>query len=133
MKGLSMTMSAIVSVVVFVIAVILVYRFWKSDPVPTYEGTYIRFSQNEFGNAWDTLVIKEEEHVRNRFSILQKWRYERTLDGKVIQPEYTRNVTTGQWMEKEGLLVEDESGVRYFLDEKKKKLAVGELQYLKIN
>ena len=106
-----MTMSVLLSVGVFVIAVILIYRYWKSDTIPPYEGTYIRFSQNEFGNAWDTLLIKEENNLRDRFRIVQKWRYERTVDGKVIEPEYTRNVTAGQWVQNEGMLVEDESGV----------------------
>ena len=67
-------------------------------------GTYIRFSQHEFGIEYDTLVISLQNESALEYKILRKWKYERVLDNQKIEPEYKRSFTSGIYNDKNGLL-----------------------------
>ena len=95
---------------------------------PSLEGFYLRYAEHEFGKAWDTLLIKPI--TADAFRVTHKWKYERVLDGKAITPEYKSFHTTVAWLGKEGLLIEEETGLRYRL--KGETLAVGETLYKKV-
>lgn len=68
----------------------------ESDAVKEFiPGTYIRSGQNEFGKEYDTLVVSVQNKTANEYKIQRRWRYDRVLDGKPIEPEYKLTETTG--------------------------------------
>ncbi len=95
-------------------------------------GTYIRFSQHEFGNEYDTLAISVQNKWANEYKILRKWKYERILDGEKIEPEYKRSVTTGIYNSTHKLLRENETGDLLTFDVSRNLLFAGSAQYKKI-
>lgn len=100
---------------------------FKPDPVENFiPGTYIRFSQHEFGHEYDTLMITYQDV----YHIERKWKYERVLDGKVIEPEYKRTITTGVYKNK--ALEEVETGLLYTIDLKNRMINTGSVQYQKL-
>ncbi|MEO7982567.1 MAG: hypothetical protein ABI688_00670 [Bacteroidota bacterium] len=68
------------------IAVLLLYGCGlnkiKDEVQEFIPGTYIRFSTQEFGTEYDTLVISLQNQTVNVYRILRKWKYERVLDGE---------------------------------------------------
>jgi hypothetical protein len=95
-------------------------------------GTYIRFSQHEFGVEYDTLVISLQNKSALEYKIFRKWKYERLLDGVRIEPEYKRSFTSGIYNGEQGLLRENETGDTYTFDVKQKALFNGPVKYQKI-
>jgi hypothetical protein len=95
-------------------------------------GTYIRFSQHEFGIEYDTLVISLQNKFPLEYKILRKWKYERVLDNQKIEPEYKRSFTSGIYNVKNGLLQENETGDLYSFDLKQKILFNGPVKYQKL-
>jgi hypothetical protein len=95
-------------------------------------GTYIRFSQHEFGIEYDTLVISLQNQSTLEYKILRKWKYERVLDNQKIEPEYKRSFTSGIYNDKNGLLKENETGDIYSFDLKQKILFSGPVKYHKL-
>ena len=113
--------------------VAVIYGCREINPDPMRElipGTYIRFSQHEFGHEYDTLVISQLKGTVDAFTILRKWKYERVLDGKVVEPEYKRMVTTAVYDGQ--LLVEQSTGAVYVLDVRAKLLVNGGIKYQKV-
>ena len=99
-----------------------------SDTTRTFiPGTYIRFSVHEFGSEYDTLTIKE---VHGQYAIERKWKYERVLDGKRIEPENKKTSMTGIFSD--GMLTEQQTGVHYSFDPDKKCLYGGDKRYDKL-
>ena len=96
----------------------------KSNVFP---GTYVRFSEHEFGKEYDTLVITE---FMDQYKITRKWRYERVLDGVVQEPVYKVKVTSAYYEDKYRLLHENETGNKISID--KEILFVGPTKYKKI-
>jgi hypothetical protein len=104
---------------------------YKPDPIENFiPGTYIRFSQHEFGTEYDTLVITLQNNTTNEYTILRRWKYERVLDGKVIEPEYRRTITTGVYKNKS--LEEVDTGLLYTIDLKNRMINTGSVQYQKL-
>ena len=68
--------------------------------------------------------------MRRLRRIERKWKYERVLDGKVIEPEYKRMVTTGLYKNK--VLEEAETGLLYSIDLKNRRINAGAIQYQKL-
>jgi hypothetical protein len=95
-------------------------------------GTYIRFSEHEFGSEWDTLTIKGSNSNLTMFQILRKWKYERRLDGQRIEPEYKRQVTSAIYEENLQFLKDTETGNIYSFDLAKNTVSTGETIYKKI-
>lgn len=95
-------------------------------------GTYIRYSEHEFGREWDTLTIQKSNNELTVFEILRKWNYERILDGQKIQPEYKRLFSSGIYDEEEHVLKDTETGEVYTFDFAKHTVSTGETIYKKI-
>jgi len=95
-------------------------------------GTYIRFSQHEFGSEYDTLVITLQNKTANEYRILRKWKYERVLDGSAIEPEYKHLTTSGIYTSKHKLLQETETGDMFSFDVKGEFLFNGPTKYQKL-
>ncbi|SRR5260221_6889630 len=95
-------------------------------------GTYIRFSQHEYGTEYDTLVISLQNKTANEYKILRKWKYERVLDGERVEPEYKRTVTSCVYNSIHKLLQENETGDIYSFDIKQKILFNGPIKYQKL-
>ena len=95
-------------------------------------GTYIRFSEHEFGTEYDTLVITLQNKSVNEYRILRKWKYERVLDGKRIEPEYKRLISSGIYNATHKLLQENESGDIFSFDVTQHLLFNGPIKYQKL-
>lgn len=95
-------------------------------------GTYIRFSQHEFGSEWDTLTISVQNETANEYIILRRWRYERILDGKPIKPDYKNQTTTAVYDKNAKKLKTAETGESYSFDLKQKLLFSGTTKYQKL-
>lgn len=95
-------------------------------------GIYIRFSQHEFGIEYDTLVITLQNSAAHEYKILRKWKYERVLDGSVIEPEYKRVISSGIYNIQQKLLQETETGDMFSFDVKGRLLFNGPVQYQKL-
>lgn len=95
-------------------------------------GTYIRASQHEHGKEFDTLVVSLQNEAANEYNLNRRWRYERVLDGKAIQPEYKNTTTTAVYDEAAKLLKETETGDTYSFDPASKTLLAGSTKYEKL-
>lgn len=95
-------------------------------------GTYIRFSSHEFGKEYDTLMITLQNESAHEFKILRKWKYERVLDGKIMEPDYQRVTTTGIYYSADKVMQDPESGNLYSFDAKEKLLFNGDIKYKKL-
>ncbi|MEP7374582.1 MAG: hypothetical protein ABI675_14405 [Chitinophagaceae bacterium] len=106
---------------------------YTADEVKEFiPGTYIRFSQHEYGTEYDTLVISLQNKSAGEYSILRKWKYERILDGKPVEPEYKRTTTSGIYDINQKLLTETQSGDLFSFDSEQNLLFVGSSKYRKI-
>jgi hypothetical protein len=120
-----------------ILCIHLVFLFFAAcssrDGMQTFiPGTYIRFSQHEYGTEYDTLVISLQNKSSNEYTILRKWKYERVLDGSAIEPEYKRQITSGIYNSRYKLLEETESGDIFSFDVKEKLLFNGPAKYMKL-
>ena len=95
-------------------------------------GTYIRFSQHEYGHEYDTLTITLQNKAAGEYKILRKWKYERLLDGKLLEPEYNRTTTSGIYNGDRRLLQETETGDFLSFDVGEKVLFNGPTKYQKL-
>jgi hypothetical protein len=95
-------------------------------------GTYIRSSQNEFGKEYDTLVVSMQSKSANEYKIQRRWRYERVLDGKPIEPEYKVTETSGLYDSEKKTLQETETLDFFTFDVEKKLLFNGANKFTKI-
>ena len=100
----------------------------KLDPIADFiPGTYIRFSEHEFGKEYDTLVIADQSGL---YSIERRWKYERILDGQIFGPEYKKTVMTG--VLNEDILTEQQTGAHYSFDVSSKCLYSRDKRYYKL-
>jgi hypothetical protein len=95
-------------------------------------GTYIRSGQNEFGKEYDTLVVSLQNKAGNEYKLQRRWRYDRVLDGKPIEPEYKLTETTGIYDAESKLLKETETLELMTFDKGKKLLLKGTNIFTKI-
>lgn len=95
-------------------------------------GTYIRFSNNEFGKEYDTLIISFQNSSADEYKIIRKWKYEREADGNKMEPEYKRKVTTAIYDPLHKLLEETATGKIYSIDPIAKCLFNGPAKYQKL-
>ncbi len=105
----------------------------ESDAIKEFiPGTYIRSSQNEFGKAYDTLVISLQNNSASQYQVLRKWRYDRVLDGKPIEPEYKLTRSSGIYDKEKKVLQETETLELFTFDIERKLLFNGTNQFNKI-
>ena len=101
----------------------------KEDVQDFIPGTYVRFSEHEFGKEYDTLVISE---FKDQYKITRKWKYERILDSVAQEPEYKHKITTATYESEHRLLHENETGKILSFDLSEKILFSGSTKYQKI-
>lgn len=105
----------------------------ESDAIKEFiPGTYIRSSHNEFGKAYDTLVISLQNKSASQYQILRKWRYDRVLDGKPKEPEYKLTGSSGIYDKEKKVLQETETLELFTFDVERKLLFNGTNQFTKI-
>ena len=95
-------------------------------------GTYIRYSQHEFGSEWDTLTISVQNETTNEYIILRRWRYERILDGKSIEPDYKKQTAPAVFDNNTQRLKTTVTGDSYSFDLKHQLLFSGTTKYQKL-
>jgi hypothetical protein len=95
-------------------------------------GTYIRFSEHEFGKEYDTITIALEDETTEAYKIVRRWRYERIRDGEWLEPDYKCTMTMGFYQRSKKHLWENGSGTIYVFDRKNKLLRNGAIKYLKL-
>lgn len=99
------------------------------DAIP---GSYVRSSSHEYGIEHDTLVITLQNESADEYKILRKWKYQRVLDGKQMEPTYEQQVTTAIFNADRKLLEESDLGNHYSFDVEKKLLFKGSTKYVKL-
>jgi hypothetical protein len=105
----------------------------ESDAIKAFiPGTYVRSSQTEFGKTYDTLVITLQSKLANEFKIQRRRKYDRVLDGKLIEPEYKITETTGLYDSEKKTLQETETLEFFTFDMEKKLLFNGANKFTKI-
>ena len=127
------TVMVAICFVVVTTVIFFIYPYLRYAAPATLSGTYVRYSEHEFGKEWDTLVVAKQTASERSYAITRRWKYERVLDGRTLTPEYKLQKTTGQFLAKESMLVEEESGLRYQFNAKKNELLAGATIYKKIN
>lgn len=104
----------------------------KDETESFIPGTYIRSSEHEFGKEHDTLVISLQNVNVHQYKIERRWRYERILDGKPIEPEYKQTSASAIYDKKEHVLNETKTGLEYSVDQKRGLLFAGTTEYKKL-
>lgn len=95
-------------------------------------GTYIRAAEHEFGAEHDTILIELQNKAANEYKLTRRWKYERVLDGKPIEPEYKSTQTSGIYNVETKMLQETETGETYSFDIKQKAMFAGSTKYSKL-
>lgn len=95
-------------------------------------GTYARTSEHEFGKEWDTLAISLQNASANEYKLVRRWRYERVLDGKPLDPEYKITTTTGVYDAAGKTLQEARTGKSISFDPKAGVMFSGSTKYEKL-
>lgn len=105
----------------------------KKDEVQSFiPGTYIRFSEHEFGREYDTLIISLQSSSANEYRIVRRWKYERQMDGHRLVPEYKIKVSVAIFDPGQKLLQETRTGRIYTVDVKSGNLFSGAVKYKKL-
>jgi hypothetical protein len=105
----------------------------ESDAISEFiPGTYIRSAHTEFGKEYDTLIITLQNKSANEYKIQRRWKYDRVLDGKPIEPEYKVTETSGLYDEGKKVLQETETLEFFTFDAEKELLFNGANKFTKI-
>jgi hypothetical protein len=105
----------------------------ESDAIKEFiPGTYIRSAEHEFGAEHDTVIVYLQNSAANEFKLVRKWKYERVLDGKRIEPEYKNTSTSAIFNTYSKLLQETETADTYSFDRKQKAMFAGTTKYIKL-
>lgn len=95
-------------------------------------GTYVRSTQHEFGTENDTVIISLQNQSANEYKIVRRWKYDRILDGKPIEPEYKQTTNSAIYNTESKLLQESETLESYSFDPQQKAMFAGSTKYQKI-
>jgi hypothetical protein len=105
----------------------------ESDAIKNFiPGTYTRSAEHEFGAEHDTVIISLQNSAANEFKLVRKWKYERVLDGKRLEPEYKNTSTSAIFNTDSKLLQETETADTYSFDSKQKAMFAGTTKYVKL-
>lgn len=96
-------------------------------------GTYIRLSEHEYGKEYDTISFSVQNEVAREFKVVRKWRYDRVLDGKPIEPEYKNTTGVAIYDPTGKVLKETKTGDSYSFDAETKSMFAGSTKYEKSN
>lgn len=121
-----------ISFVVITTTVFFIYPYLRYPTAVDLDGVYIRYADHQYGKEWDTLALRKTDASASRYLITRRWNYVRILDGKVLAPEYKKEATTANYLEYEALLVDEESGIYYSYNSRRKELMAGTTTYKKI-
>jgi hypothetical protein len=91
-------------------------------------GTYIRYSDHEFGSEYDTVTISLQNKNASQFTISRRWKYERTGEA----PEYQLTITAGIYDVGKGIMEDMETGDLISFDPKQNCLFIGTIKYKKL-
>lgn len=117
----------------FAVAFLVGCNSATNDEVATFiPGTYARTSEHEFGHEWDTLAISLQNASANQYKLVRRWRYERVLDGKPLEPEYKITTTTAVYDAAGKTLQETNRGKTISFDIKAGVLFSGSTKYEKL-
>ena len=105
----------------------------ENGTVSFIPGTYIRYSQHEYGTEHDTLFITLQNESPKQYVITRRWKYEQVLNGQALEPKYERRITTALYDNEKGLLQESETGKTYAFNPSQNSLHAGKNSYQKIN
>ncbi|RTL60099.1 MAG: hypothetical protein EKK37_04450 [Sphingobacteriales bacterium] len=106
--------------------------FGKDEVKDFIPGTYIRSSEHEFGAEHDTLIISVQNAGANEYKIERRFRYDRVLDGKPIEPEYKQTINSAIYNAETKMLQESSTLETYSFDTKQKFLFAGTTKYQKL-
>lgn len=95
-------------------------------------GTYIRSAEHEFGAEHDTVIISLQNNAANEYKLVRKWKYERVLDGKRLEPEYKNTSTSAIFNTDSKLLQETETADTYSFAPAQKAMFAGTTKYVKL-
>ena len=95
-------------------------------------GTYIRFSKNELGKQYDTLIISLQNPLANEYKVVPKWNYEKIINGGKLIPEYRKKESSVIYDPVHKLLQETSGGKIYSIDIKGNCLFSGPNKYQKL-
>jgi hypothetical protein len=102
----------------------------KEDVQSNITGTYIRFSEHEFGREYDTLIISLQNASANEYKVVRRWKYERMVEGRQL-PEYKIRVAVAIFDIRRKILQETVSG-RIYTVESSGNLFSGSVKYKKL-
>lgn len=120
---------------IHILLCVLIYACTSSNSDSTTEfipGIYVRSAIHEYGSEHDTVAIEIQNADANEYSITRRWKYERVLDGKLIEPEYKRQFTTGVYNNFNKVLREIQTGDHFSFDTKERVLFIGSTKYKKL-
>lgn len=95
-------------------------------------GTYTRYSQSEFGESYDTIVITLKNESAREYKIINRWRYDRVLDGKPIASEFKVKESSGIFYPEHHFLQESQTLMLFTFDTKKNLMYCGTGSFTKI-
>jgi hypothetical protein len=104
----------------------------KDEIRESIPGTYIRSAEHEYGSEQDTVIISVLNAASNEYKITRRWKYERIMDGKAIEPEYKLTDNTGVYSSETKMLQESSTLETYSFDPKQKLMFSGEIKYQKL-
>jgi hypothetical protein len=104
----------------------------KNEVQKFIPGMYTRFSVHEFGKEYDTLVISLQNASANEYRMVRRWKYERMIHGKVMEPEYKIKVTTAIYDVEGKVLREAVTGKIYSIDPGNNCLFNGPVKFQKL-
>ena len=127
-----MTTKKLLSVLTFSLILMACSSLAKDEVKEFIPGTYIRASESEFGKSWDTLNITLQNGQAKQYKITRRWKYNRVLDGKPIEPEYKVTETSGVYDAEQKRLQESETLEIFTFDTKENLLFNGANKFTKI-
>ena len=104
----------------------------KDEIKESIPGTYIRNAQHEYGSEQDTVIITVLNAASNEYKITRRWKYERVMDGKAIEPEYKVTDNTGVYSSETKMLQESSTLETYSFDPKQNLMFSGDIKYQKL-
>ncbi len=106
----------------------------RSDEIRAFiPGIYARFSDHEMRKEYDTIRISIISEMGNNYKLIRSSSFQRKLDGKKSDWEYTREEWTAVYDKDKKVLNETRKGKVISFIPGKKMLLVGTTEYNKIN
>lgn len=123
-------------IIAFII-IVVVCAFCGEQQAPALEGRYVYYAVDQFGQTWDTLVLKPVNHqAANTYRLVKiSGILRRKLDDTVWLPlqREEQAPTTVTFDPKAGTLKDEETGVVYSVDNRSGAINDGTTTYVKMN